>query len=81
MKTHRLQPSNDPKVDAPHELLTTHQAAECLRLTERCLEAWRFRRTGPPWCAISRRRIRYRRSDLLAFIEANMRRPEVGDAA
>lgn len=45
-------------------LLTQREAAGLLGLTERFLEARRARGGGPPHVRVSRRCIRYRRSDL-----------------
>jgi predicted DNA-binding transcriptional regulator AlpA len=49
-------------------LLTSREAAELLRLSERTLERHRTAGTGPRFCALGRA-IRYRRCDLLNWIE------------
>ena len=52
-------------------LLREGQAAEFLCLSVRTLQAWRVRGIGPRYCAAGRA-VRYRRRDLIAWIEANM---------
>lgn len=48
-------------------LLTPQEAAEVLRRTERTLEAWRYRGTGPAFVRIGPRRVAYHVRDVLAF--------------
>jgi excisionase family DNA binding protein len=48
-------------------LLTEQQAADLLQVSTRTLQAWRCGRIGPPFSRIGRL-IRYRRSELLAWI-------------
>jgi predicted DNA-binding transcriptional regulator AlpA len=57
----------------PDALLTGREAAELLRLSERTLERHRTAGTGPRFCALGRA-IRYRRRDLLDWIERSARR-------
>ena len=52
--------------------LTTPEAAEILGLRAGTLEAWRVRGGGPNFLRLGRA-IRYRREDLLAFMEASVR--------
>ena len=54
-------------------LLTEAQAARLLNFTPRFLQARRARGDGPPFVSISARAIRYRRSDLLDWIESRIR--------
>jgi predicted DNA-binding transcriptional regulator AlpA len=49
-------------------LLTGREAAALVRLSERTLERHRTAGTGPRFCALGRA-IRYRRRDLLDWIE------------
>jgi Helix-turn-helix domain len=56
------------------ELLTEVQAADFLRLSVRTLQAWRARKFGPAFVRAGRA-IRYRRRDLIAWIEANTTSP------
>lgn len=62
----------------PDALLDEDQAADLLNLSVRTLQAWRIRETGPCFVRAGRA-IRYRRGDLIAWIEANtvghMRQP------
>ncbi len=57
----------------PASLLTEADAAELLKFTPRFLQARRMLGNGPPFVRISSRAIRYRRSDLVAWIEARVR--------
>jgi hypothetical protein len=57
--------STDPDV-----LLTEHATAEILNLSIRTLQSWRLRRAGPPFVQVGRA-VRYRRRDLIAWIDAN----------
>jgi Helix-turn-helix domain len=51
-------------------LLNEVQAADFLDLSIRTLQAWRLRGSGPPFVKAGRA-VRYRRRDLLDWIEAN----------
>ncbi len=57
----------------PASLLTEADAAELLKFTPRFLQARRMLGNGPPFVRISARAIRYRRADILAWIEARVR--------
>ncbi len=57
----------------PVYLLTEAEAAKLLKFTPRFLQARRVRGDGPPFVRISSRAIRYRRSDLLTWIEKRVR--------
>ena len=59
--------------DDPDQLMRQEQAALILEVTPRCLENWRHRGGGPRWIQISTRCIRYRRSDLIQFIEERLK--------
>lgn len=52
--------------------LTPPQAAGQLQTTVRCLEEWRKRGFGPPHVKVGRL-VRYRRQDIAAWLEANLR--------
>jgi hypothetical protein len=54
----------------PDDLLTEIQAAKVLNLSSRTLQAWRIRNTGPSFVQAGRA-VRYRRRDLLLWIDAN----------
>jgi predicted DNA-binding transcriptional regulator AlpA len=51
-------------------LLTEIEAADFLGYTIRALQNWRLRGGGPPFIRISGRSVRYRRRDLIAWIES-----------
>ena len=65
--------------ELPEPLLRTEQVAELLNLTPKALEAWRWRRMGPPWFKL-RGAVRYRASELSAWLE-RQRRGGPADAA
>ena len=52
------------------ELTTEVEAADFLKISIRTLQAWRCRGVGPAYVRAGRA-IRYRRRDLIAWIEAN----------
>lgn len=54
----------------PDALLTEEQTAQFLNISVRTLQAWRIKLAGPRFVRVGRA-IRYRRSDLTAWIEAN----------
>lgn len=66
-------PSNLHTSD-PDALICEIRAADFLAVSPRTLQAWRNRKVGPAFCAAGRA-IRYRRRDLVAWIEANLVRP------
>jgi predicted DNA-binding transcriptional regulator AlpA len=51
------------------DLLDTSQLAEWLGLSVATLEIWRTKNLGPPWIKLSERRTRYRRADVLGWLE------------
>ncbi|MFT5394284.1 MAG: putative DNA-binding transcriptional regulator AlpA [Gammaproteobacteria bacterium] len=68
-------------VDQVEPLLTEHEAARYLNFTPRALQAWRGRGGGPPFVRISSRAVRYRQSDLEAFVTARLRTSTSGGGA
>lgn len=48
-------------------VLTTSEAADYLRVSERTLIRWRVHRRGPMW-TYAGRQVRYRRADLDAYL-------------
>lgn len=56
-------------------LLTETQAADFLNNSVRTLQWWRGRKAGPAYVLVGRS-VRYRRGDLLAWIEQNTKHPE-----
>jgi predicted DNA-binding transcriptional regulator AlpA len=57
----------------PASLLTEAEAAKLLKFTPRFLQARRVRGDGPAYVSVSSRAVRYRRSDLVAWIEERVR--------
>lgn len=55
------------------QLLTTEQAAVYLGTTRRTLEAWRYVGAGPVFVKLRGRMVRYRPSDLEAFVAKGAR--------
>jgi hypothetical protein len=51
-------------------LLREQVAADLLSLSVRTLQSWRIRMAGPPFVQVGRA-VRYRRRDLIAWIDAN----------
>ena len=56
---------------ATSEFLTTEQVARWLQVSEASLVQDRRRKIGIPYVRFGGRRIRYRRQDVLDYIEAN----------
>jgi len=54
-------------------LVNERQAATFLGYTVRALQNWRLRGGGPRFVKVSSRSVRYRRRDLLAWIEERLR--------
>lgn len=63
--------TNDP--DYQDRLINEKVAAEFLGYSVRALQNWRLRGGGPRFVKISARSVRYRRRDLLAWIEEHLR--------
>ena len=63
--------------EAPDGLLTEVAAADLLSLSVRTLRAWRARAFGPAFVRAGRA-VRYRRRDLLAWMDANTVASTVG---
>jgi hypothetical protein len=61
-------------MDINEEFLTTCEAAKITTLAISTLEGMRIRGGGPPFVKMGRRRVVYRRSDLLAFAAKNLRK-------
>ena len=56
------------------ELLTNEQTASLLGLKPNCLDIWRFRGQGPRFIKLGTKKqspVRYRRSDVEAWLESN----------
>jgi len=61
----------DFTLNTAEELLTTRQAAAFLKVSPKTLERMRVEGAGPAFVKVGRS-VRYRRSDLLAFIDSNV---------
>jgi predicted DNA-binding transcriptional regulator AlpA len=62
-------PANTLSLDTD-ALLREQDAADLLSLSVRTLQSWRNRMAGPPFIQVGRA-VRYRRRDLIAWIDAN----------
>ncbi|MBF0268681.1 MAG: helix-turn-helix domain-containing protein [Alphaproteobacteria bacterium] len=62
-------PSQPPDPDFLDRLLTERETAQLLGYTRKALQKWRSEGGGPRYIRVSCRSIRYRRRDLLAWIE------------
>lgn len=52
-------------------LLTERQAAEYINASPRSMQTWRRQGHGPRFCRLGSRMIRYRRSDLDAWVSGD----------
>ena len=59
----------------PRALLYEEEAADFLKLSARTLQAWRCAGRGPAFVRAGRA-VRYRRADLVAWIDASVVRPQ-----
>ena len=57
----------------PDDILTTRELAAWLEVSTQFLEIGRCKGYGPPWIAYSRRSIRYRRRDVLLWLDERTR--------
>ncbi|MEQ9446752.1 MAG: helix-turn-helix domain-containing protein [Rhodospirillaceae bacterium] len=55
------------------QLLNENEAARMLGFTIRALQNWRVRGGGPQFVKLSKRSVRYRRRDLLEWINKHLR--------
>ncbi len=60
-------------MESPDRLLTVEDLAEYLGVPVATLYAWRYRRQGPPGFRVGRH-VRFRRSDVEAWIEDRITR-------
>jgi helix-turn-helix protein len=58
------------------EMIKATDAARILGVARQTLAGWRARHIGPPYVALTARSLRYKRSDLTAFIQAREVAPE-----
>ncbi len=52
------------------KLLTTKQIAKKFQIKPNALTIWRHRGVGPKYIKLSKRAVRYRKSDVIAFLES-----------
>ncbi len=57
----------------PDALATEREGADFLGVSTRALQKWRANGTGPRFCRISGRCVRYRRRDLISWAEARLK--------
>jgi len=55
----------------PDPLLATEAAADYLDVSVNTLLSWRQKKRGPTWVRVGDRLVKYRRSDLEAYIAVN----------
>jgi hypothetical protein len=66
-----MAPRDHSSVLSDRRLLSPVEAARRLRMQPTTLKAWRLRRWGPSYIAVSRQCIRYRECDLNTWVEAH----------
>lgn len=69
------RPSRKDLQGDPDALLRESEAAAFLGFTRRALQNWRQSNKGPRFIRISSRAVRYRRRDLIEWMERNTRKP------
>jgi hypothetical protein len=67
-----LGDNSGPPVDPLAPLLTVNEAADILRCSRHSLNRWRLTGDGPKFIYVGRR-VRYRRADLISFIDVSTR--------
>ena len=65
---------------SPHKLLSRDEIEVEFGITRRFLELSAWRGDGPPMIWIGRRAVRYKRADVLAWIEAQRIEPQASRA-
>ncbi|MEP3040717.1 MAG: helix-turn-helix domain-containing protein [Roseibium sp.] len=64
--------ANDNDPDYLDRLLNEMEAAAFLGYSHRALQNWRVRGGGPVFIKVSSRSVRYRRRDLMAWVDARV---------
>jgi predicted DNA-binding transcriptional regulator AlpA len=59
------------------QLLTTKQLAALLAVSQQLIEIWRAKGEGPEWVALGPRCIRYKRSEVVAWLNTRARMERV----
>lgn len=70
MDANHTSPATLPDLD---RLLNEREAAQFVGFSSRALQNWRVRGGGPAFVKISARAVRYRKRDLIAWIDAHTR--------
>jgi len=65
----------------PDDLLSTPELAKWFGVSTQWVEIARHRGIGPPWIALSPRRVRYRRSAVWSWLDGRVRTSTRGYAA
>ena len=68
------EPGGRPLPEPPDALLYTTEAAFLLGLSPRTVEALRLRGGGAPYIQVTPKAVRYRRRDLIAWLDARRRK-------
>lgn len=64
---------NDTTPLAGRKVLTNDQTADMLGISRRTLPVWRSKFRGPKWVKYDNKLVRYRETDVIAWIEENTR--------
>lgn len=64
--------ARSPQKPAPHDLLTTAEAARFLRIQPQTLRRWRCEGRGPRFIKLGGNRCLYRRSDVNEFLSERL---------
>lgn len=67
-----MQPNTQQDADYLDRLIDERAAADFVGYTIRALQNWRHRGGGPPFIKASKRSVRYRRRDLVAWAESRL---------
>lgn len=65
-----LESPTPPTAANPADLLDENEAAAFLNIAVQTMRNWRWKVEGPKYVKVGTRLVRYRRSDLAAFVEA-----------
>jgi hypothetical protein len=63
--------SQTEKKHSADDLFTNDGLANFLNVSPRATEKWRLQGIGPPFIRIGKRRVAYKRSDIMAWLDAN----------
>lgn len=71
-------PAGRPIPTDPDAMLLPAEAAHCLGVSPRTLEAWRVRGGGPPFAKIGSRSVRYQRAAILSWASSRQQQSTSG---